>query len=127
LSVLGIVLIVLGALVLVLVLGGFLAGRRHARATAGDLARNLREADRALEEARASDKGWDRAVLDAAARKALEEERPALSYERLDLVLVDDRPGVTDDRAHMRAAGPDGEATVVLTRGEAGWTADRVE
>jgi hypothetical protein len=127
LSVLAIVLIVLGAIVLVLLLGGFIAGRRHAKATAGDLERNLREADRALEEARASDKGWDRAVMEAAARQALTEERPALANERLDLVLVDDRPGVTEDRAHMRATGPDGEATVVLTRGEAGWTADRVE
>jgi hypothetical protein len=126
-SVLAIVLIVLGALVLVLVLGGFLGARRHARDTAGDLERNLREADRALEQARASDRGWDRAVLEAAARKALGEQRPALGYERLVLVLVDDRPGVTEDRAHLRADGPEGDATVVLTRGEAGWTADRVE
>ena len=126
-SAIAIVLIVLGALVLLLVLGGFLGARRQARDTAGDLERHLREADRALEEARASDRGWDRAVLEAAARKALEEQRPSHSYGRLDLVLVDDRPGVTEDRAHMRANGPEGDATVVLTRGEAGWTADRVE
>ena len=126
-SAVAIVLIALGVLVLLLVLGGFLGARRHARATAGDLERHLREADRALEEARASDKGWDRAVLEAVARKALEEQRPSHSYERLALVLVDDRPGVTEDRAHMRANGPGGYATVVLTRGDAGWTADRVE
>jgi hypothetical protein len=126
-SALAIVLIVLGGLVVLLLLGGFLGTRRHARATAPDLERNLRAADRALEEARASDRGWDRAVLEAAARKALEEHRPALSYEHLVLVLVDDRPGVTEDRCHMRAGGADGEATVILTRGDAGWTADRVE
>jgi hypothetical protein len=126
-SALAIVLIALGALVLLLVLGGFLGARRHARAGAGDLERHLREADRALEQARASDRGWDRAVMEAAARKALGEQRPSHSYERLDLVLVDDRPGVTEDRAHMRADGPQGDVTVVLTRGEAGWTADRVE
>jgi hypothetical protein len=127
LPVLDIVLLAVAALFLLLVLVGFVVSRRRVRATAADLERNLREADRALEEARASDKGWDRAVLEAAARKALTEERPALAKERLDLVLVDDRPGVTEDRAHMRAAGPDGQATVILTRGEAGWTADRVE
>jgi hypothetical protein len=126
-SALDIVLIAFAALVLLLVLGGFLGSRRHARASAGDLERNLREADLALEEARASDRGWDRAVLEAVARKTLEEQRPSHSIERLDLVLVDDRPGVTEDRAHMRANGPQGYATVVLTRGEAGWTADRVE
>jgi hypothetical protein len=124
---LAIVLLVLGALVLLLLLGGLLGAGRRARATAGDLERNLAAADQALEEARANDKGWDRAVLEAAARKALEEQRPAIRYEQLDLVLVDDRPGVTQDRAHLRAAAPEGEATVVLTRGEAGWTADRVE
>jgi len=43
-------------------------------------------------------------------------------------VLVDDRPGVEEDRAHMLAMGDDGEARVVLTRNQDGeWILDRVE
>jgi hypothetical protein len=126
-STLGIVLIVMGAVVLLLLAGGALGARRRARHTAPDLQRSIAEADRALEQARAADRGWDRAVLEAACRKALEVERPALRYEQLVLVLVDDRPGVSEDRAHFVAEGPTGQARVVLTRGEEGWAADRVD
>ena len=52
-STLAIVLIVLGVAVVALFVGGFLARRRHDRRYAGTYARNLEEADRALETARA--------------------------------------------------------------------------
>jgi hypothetical protein len=44
------------------------------------------------------------------------------------LVLVDDRPGVEEDRAHMVAMGDDGQARVILTRDPQGeWILDRIE
>jgi hypothetical protein len=125
-SVLAIVLIVVGILVVILLIGGFAAVRRRERAQAPDYARHLAEADQALEEARATDKGWDRAVMEAAVQRALEAERPGFTPERLELVLVDDRPGVTEDRAHFVAAAGAEQVRVVLARGEAGWAAESV-
>jgi hypothetical protein len=126
-SVLAIVLIVIGALVLLLLLGGFAASRRRARELGGERDRAIAAADRALEEARAADRGWDRALLTAAAEAALAEARPGFSYERLDLILVDDHPGVSEDRAHVVASGPDGRVRVVLGRRDGAWVAERVD
>ena len=43
-------------------------------------------------------------------------------------MLVDDRPGVTDDRAHLVARGSAGEARVILARREGGdWFAEHVD
>jgi type II secretory pathway pseudopilin PulG len=125
-STVAIVLIVVGALLLILFLGGFVAARR--RANRPEAAEHVRAADRALEQARASDRGWDRALLEQAARGALEDHRPGSSWDTVELVLVDDRPGKADDAAHLRGHGPDGTALVVLARDEGGdWYAERVE
>jgi hypothetical protein len=126
-SALAIVLIVVGLVVLLLFVGGLVAVRRRSEALAGERERHILEADRALQQARAADRGWDRAVMEATARRAFEESRPGFAYDRLDLVLVDDRPGVTEDRAHFLASGPEGEARVVLTRHDEGWAPERVE
>jgi hypothetical protein len=127
LSALAIVLIVLGVVVLLLVIGGYVARRRHDRAYAGTYARNLEEADHALEEARAADRGWDRELLEGAARQALEQARPGLAVERLELVLVDDRPGVAEDRAHLVAVAGTERVRVVLARQKGGgWAAQVV-
>ena len=103
-----------------------MASRRRARQTAPEYARHLSEADHALEQARASDKGWDKAVMEDVARQALAREHPDVTFERLELVLVDDRPGVTEDRAHFEASNADRRVPVILSRGESGWTAERV-
>ena len=126
-SVLAIVLIVLGVAVLVLTAGGLLARRRHDRRYAGTYARNVEEADRALEEARAADRGWDPALLEQAARRALIEARPGWEPARLEIVLVDDRPGVAEDRAHLVAVQGEDRVRIVLARQEGGhWTAQVV-
>ena len=70
-SVLAIVLIVLGALLAVLFVGGYIARRRHDRELAPDYLRHIAEADTALEQARAEDRGWDRAAMEQLARQAL--------------------------------------------------------
>ena len=103
-----------------------MASRRRARQEAPEYARHLSEADHALEQARASDKGWDRAVMEDVVRQALAREHPDVTFERLELVLVDDRPGVAEDRAHFEASNADRRVPVILSRGESGWTAERV-
>jgi hypothetical protein len=120
------VLIVLAAVVLLFLLGGILAARRRRQRFGPVWERHIVEADRALGEARAADKGWDRGRLEAAARAAIADQRPDFAYDRLELVLVDDRPGTTEDRAHLMAVGADGEARVVLARREGDWVAERV-
>jgi hypothetical protein len=125
-STLAIVLIVLAVLLLVLLAGGFVVSRRRLARPGFDA--DVARADRALESARAEDRGWDRELLELAARQALEAERPGFEPESLHLVLVDDRPGVEDDRAHMRCEGAAGTARVVLARDSDGrWTPESVE
>ena len=123
-SVLAIVLIVVGALVALLFVGGLIARRKHDEQLAPDYLRHIAEADNALEEARAVDRGWNRAEMEALARQALEGAHPATTFERLHLVLVDDQPGVHADRAHFEAWDGDRAVRVVLTRSDAGWAAD---
>ena len=126
-SALAIVLIVLAVILLALFVGGLLESRRRSAAGAADYARRVAAADQALEQARAADKGWDRAVLEDTARRALTSERPDWRYGALHLVLVDDRPGVTEDRAHFAAVGEDGDVRVVLVREPSGWALERLE
>lgn len=124
-STLAIVLIAVGAVLLVLIVGGAIASRRR---TDGDYAEHVTAADHALEEARAADRGWERSVLEQTARAALERERPGWAYQELHLVLVDDRPGVVDDRAHLVAVGDGSEARLILTREAGGeWIVEGIE
>jgi hypothetical protein len=125
-SLLAIIVLVVLVLLVVFFVGGLIYSRRRLSDPA--LKPSIRDADQALEQARASDRGWDRELLEAAARRALERDRPEFEVGRLHLVLVDDRPGVEEDRAHMLAMGHGGQARVVLTRDPAGeWILDRIE
>jgi hypothetical protein len=121
LSALAVVLVVLGVVVLLFFVGGVLGARKRDRQVAPDYERHLAEADQALEAARAADRGWDREGMERVANEALAQAHPGVTFERLDLVLVDDRPGVSEDRAHFEATGDGRRVRVVLTRGEAGW------
>jgi type II secretory pathway pseudopilin PulG len=125
-SVLAIILIVVGALAVLFFIGGLLYSRR--RLMDPELEARIRAADQALEQARATDRGWDRALLEQAARRELATGRPGFTPGDLYLVLVDDRPGIEEDRAHMLAIGGDDQHRVVLTRNPAGeWILDRFE
>jgi hypothetical protein len=126
-STLAIVLIALGAVILVAFILGLLGARARDRRQAPSYEEHVAAADQALEEARAADKGWQRDSMELVARQALEESRPGWQYRQLYLVLVDDRPGVGEDRAHFVAVGKDDEARVVIARQADGWTAERVE
>jgi hypothetical protein len=125
-STLAVILIVAALVVVALLVAGTLVVRRRMERGQDDYARHLAAADHALEAARASDRGWDRNVMEDVARTALNESHPGWDFRSLDLVLVDDRPGVEEDRAQFRASDGDRDVMVVLTRGEAGWTAGEV-
>jgi hypothetical protein len=125
-SVLAIVLIVLAAIVLLFLVGGLIEARRRNNRPGRE--QHIRAADKALEQARAEDRGWDRELIHAAARLALNEHRPGFAPESLDLILVDDRPGIEEDRAHLIAAGPGESVRVVLARDPSGaWGVERVD
>jgi hypothetical protein len=127
-SILAIILIAVGVLLAVLLALGFLGARTRDRRRAGTWAQHVAEADSALEQARAADRGWDRGLMEAAVRGALERSRPGWTYDDLHLVLVDDRPGTEEDRAHFVAVGDGGEeARVVLERQGDQWSAERVD
>ncbi|MEA2288954.1 MAG: hypothetical protein QOD55_951, partial [Solirubrobacteraceae bacterium] len=66
-SPLAIILIVVAGILLVLIVGGYIASTRRARADDASLQQELQAANRALAMAHADDKGWERSLLEAAA------------------------------------------------------------
>ena len=127
-STLAIVLIVLGVVVLLLLMLGFLGARARDRRQADTWEPHVRSADAALAQAAASDRGWQRDAMEDAARTAISESRPGWDYGGLHLVLVDDRPGIDEDRAHFVAVGEGGdEARVVLSRQGDRWVAESID
>jgi hypothetical protein len=127
-STLAIVLIVVFVVVDTALLLGFLGVRARSRRQAGSYAEHVAAADAALEQARASDRGWHRDVMEQAARKGLESQRAGWTYTNLHLVLVDDRPGQDEDRAHFVAVDESGkEVRVILARTGDHWAAESVE
>lgn len=125
-STLAIVLIVAALVVVSLLVAAIVALRKRMEQQEPDYARHLAAADQALEAARASDRGWDRAVMEDVVRAALNEHRPGWDFRSLELILVDDRPGVHEDRAQFEASDDGERVRVVLSRGESGWTAAEV-
>jgi hypothetical protein len=109
---------VVAALFVLFALGSAAVARRHARGE-GTLAERIAQADRALADARAADRGWDRALLEQAARAALA-SRGATATE-LELVQVVDRPGTDQDRARFRAMTVDGPVELELARTGDAW------
>ena len=121
------IIVIVVVAIVVLVGTGLVASRRRIDVGATDYRRHVAEADGALERARAGDKGWDREALEAAARGALESSRPGVDFDDLHLVLVEDREGVEQDRAHFVATDESGDVRVVLARSDGRWAVDRVE
>ena len=127
-STFAIVLIAVAAVFAVLLLFGLLGARARDRRRAGAWEEAVRSADGALAQAAATDRGWHRESMESAARAALGEARPGWSYETLHLILVDDRPGIDEDRAHFVAIDGEGqEARIVLSRQGDRWSPERVD
>jgi hypothetical protein len=118
--VLGIVIVGIVVLAVILFAGGlYVTGRRQTALSAELLAR-IEAADAALADARAQDKGWERATIEAAARAAVAPQ----DVRELQLVQVVDKPGTDADQAVFRVVGADGaEHTVTLGRRDGAWVA----
>ena len=119
---LAIVLGVFVALVVILAVGGAIARRRQLAATRGRFDANLAQVNRDLAAAAAKDRGWDRANLEAAARRVAAEELGAAELEELTLVEVLDRPGTDADEAVFRVRAAGRPHRVVLGRRAGEWT-----
>ena len=123
-SVLAIVLIVLGALIVLLAVGGAIATARRTRAAEAQLQAQVQQADRELAQAHAEDKGWERAALEAAAREAVAARFGDVAVSDMHLVQVVDRPGTDADQAVFRVQTADGDHTITLGRRAGAWVAD---
>jgi Flp pilus assembly protein TadB len=121
-STLGIVLAVLAVLVVVFAIGGWRVATRRAHASERTLLAELNEAEQALAQAHATDKGWDRELLESAAREAVSERFGGQPVSALDLVQVVDRPGTDADQAVFRVETADGrEHRITLGRTGGEW------
>jgi hypothetical protein len=117
--VLGIVVGVIVVLAVLLFAGGLYASGRRRDKLAGSLRARIEAADAALADARAQDKGWERATIEAAARAAAGADVSALH-----LVQVVDMPGTDADQAVFRVVGADGaERMLTLGRRDGAWVA----
>jgi hypothetical protein len=114
-----IVIIAVVAVLALLVVGGAIANRRRRDATAGQWHARVDQANQDLAAAHASDRGWEPARVEAAARQAFEERRPGEAIADLALVQVVDPPGTDDDKAVFRVqAGPDAHHLTLGRRGD---------
>jgi hypothetical protein len=119
-SVIDVVVIVVLVVVVVFGGGGYLANRRRQTVLDQRLHAQIEAADAALAEARAQDRGWDRATIEAAARAAVAPRE----VRDLHLVQVVDKPGTDADQAVLRLVAADGtESTLTLGRRAGAWVA----
>ena len=121
-----IVLAVFGALLVLALFGGLAASIRNRRRRER-FGSSLDEVDRSLADARATDRGWERGVLEAAARRAFEAERPGAEIHELTLVQVVDRPGTEEDKAVFRVVATDVQVHLTLGRVGGEWVGEAAE
>ena len=121
-STLSLILLILLAVVVILAAGGYMAMTRRTAARESALQRELAQAEDALAQAHALDKGWDRVRLEAAARAVAAERFGDAVVGAPQLVQVIDRPGVDADQAVFRIESSDGrEHRITLGRGSGQW------
>ena len=121
-STLEIVIVVVAAVIGLLAAGGWVAATRRARRREPQLLEELHVAEQELAKAHAMDKGWDRALLESAARDAVAARFGAEPVNALQLVQVIDRPGTDADQAVFRVQTADGdEHRITLGRTDGVW------
>jgi hypothetical protein len=118
-----IVLLVIVALIALLFVGGYVANARRNAARERRLHERTAAADRALADARASDRGWDRPLLEQAVRDALRQRRPGAEIQQMELVQVVDKPGTDSDSAVFHLVTTSGEEQLELVRRGGAWSA----
>lgn len=123
-----IVLLSLVFAALVVFAGGAAIARRRERHRGGpSFDERLGEVDRALAAAQAADRGWQRDLLDAAARDAFVAAVPGAEIRALELVQVVDRPGTDEDHAVYRVESSDRAVRLTLGRRAGAWVGQGVE
>ena len=113
-------LIIVLVILVILVVGGIVARNRQLARSRPAFERALAKVDRDLAAAAASDRGWDRAHLEAAARRISAQQFGA-EPEELQLVEVIDRPGTDDDQAVFEVRAGGARHRVVLGRRDGDW------
>jgi hypothetical protein len=113
-------LIIVIVVLALLIAGGIFARNRQLARSRPAFERALTQVDRDLAAAAATDRGWDRALLEDAARRISTEQLGAAPDE-LTLVEVIDKPGTDSDQAifDVRAGGRRGR--VILGRRDGEW------
>ena len=104
----------------VLIVGGIYARTRQLARSRPAFERALAQVDRDLAAAAASDRGWDRELLEAAARR-ISTEQFGSEPEELTLVEVIDRPGTDQDQAVFDVSTGGDRRRVVLGRRDGDW------
>jgi hypothetical protein len=121
-SVVPIVIVIVVVVLVLLAIGGWIASGRRRDSLAAQLHAEIQVADAALAAARAADRGWERATIEAAARAAFQATHGYADIEELHLVQVRDRPGTDADEAVFRVRTADGaDRTITLGRRQGAW------
>jgi hypothetical protein len=113
-------LIIVLAVFAVLIVGGIFARNRQLARSRPAFERALAQVDRDLAAAAATDRGWDRSLLEAAARR-ISAERFGSEPEELTLVEVIDKPGTDEDQAVFDVSAGGARHRVVLGRRDGDW------
>jgi hypothetical protein len=117
-TVVGVIIGVVVALLVLFFLGGLYANSRRHRVLDARLRTDVEAADAALAEARAQDRGWERANLEAAVRAAVAPKEVAAMH----LVRVVDKPGTESDQAVFHVVDGHGDVSrVTLGRRDGAW------
>jgi hypothetical protein len=104
----------------VLIVGGIYARTRQLARSRPAFERALSRVDHDLAAAAATDRGWDRALLEAAARR-ISAERLGAEPEELTLVEVIDKPGTDSNQAVFEVTSGGDRHRVVLGRRDGDW------
>ena len=118
---LAIALGVLLGLIVLLALGGLVANARAQERDREAREAEIEVANQALATAHAADRGWERSVLEAAARAAYDASNPGMPATELVLVQVIDQPGTNQDKAVFRVVSAAGESRLRMGRQAGEW------
>jgi len=113
-------LIILIVVLLLLAIGGAFARARQLKRSRPAFEASLEQVNRDLAAAAAQDRGWDRSVLEDAARRIYAEQRGGAAPTELTLIEVLDRPGTDEDQAVFRC----GDERLTLGRRDGEWVHD---
>ena len=120
-----IIVLAIVAVIVLLAVGGAIARRRQLERSQGRFDESLAQVNRDLAAAHAQDNGWERSLLEDAARQAYASERGSDPAE-LELVQVIDRPGTDDDHA-VFSCGPQARERLTLGRRDGQWVLEVLE